>query len=277
MVTTLSFEEVMAVHDRLTEHFSETADPISPSGLKSPSLLHSAVSRQTTSLGGILKYPEPRLNAASLLFGICMNHPFHNGNKRAALVSTIVHLDKNNYIPSDMSHQQIYDLLLGVADHALPRLDVRISRRVDPTKRFSKWTPDQEVAFIGHWLHAKTRITDKHERPCTFRQLRQLLGRHGVRFGTSKHNFIDIYYVESFEKRLFGVIPLGTRERTMKVQLSYAGENEQLSAKTVKMIRDRCSLTELDGVDSRSFYGDEDRIDMVLNSYRSILKKLART
>ena len=32
-------------------------------------------------------------------FGICCDHPFHNGNTRTALVTMLVHLDNNQQIP----------------------------------------------------------------------------------------------------------------------------------------------------------------------------------
>lgn len=61
-------------------------------------LLESAVARQFVGFGGELKYPSPIYNAATLTYGITSNHPFHNGNKRAALVAMLCHLDKNSLI-----------------------------------------------------------------------------------------------------------------------------------------------------------------------------------
>jgi len=73
--------------------FAGTGDPIAPPGVRSMTLLESAVSRQHTALGGRLKYADPVSSAATLLYGICSDHPFHNGNKRTALVAMLVHLD----------------------------------------------------------------------------------------------------------------------------------------------------------------------------------------
>jgi hypothetical protein len=42
------------------------------------SLLGSAVSRQESGYGSLLKYHDPILNAATLLYGLCNDHQFHN-------------------------------------------------------------------------------------------------------------------------------------------------------------------------------------------------------
>lgn len=55
----LSIDNVKQIHDILVQDFSNTKDPILPSGVKSEDLLASAVSRQETSLNGLLKYQEP--------------------------------------------------------------------------------------------------------------------------------------------------------------------------------------------------------------------------
>src|SRR5215472_1749929 len=91
----LNVAEVEAIHHALVRHFQESGDPITPAGVKDRALLESAVSRQVVGSTDNLKYREPRANAATLLYGLCMNHAFHNGNKRTALVGCLEHLDGN--------------------------------------------------------------------------------------------------------------------------------------------------------------------------------------
>ena len=100
---TLSAEDVLQIHEILVADFQESGDPISPPGVRSVSLLQSAVGRQTTGIGSVLKYPDPIFNAATLLYGLCNDHPFHNGNKRTALVAALVHLDRNKFTLYDTS------------------------------------------------------------------------------------------------------------------------------------------------------------------------------
>ncbi|MEQ1694067.1 MAG: type II toxin-antitoxin system death-on-curing family toxin [Gemmatimonas sp.] len=115
---TLTASDVLAIHETLAADFAAAADPISPAGIKSHDLLESAVSRQFTGYDSRLKYNTPTSNAASLTFGICCNHPFHNGNKRTALVSLLCHLDRNDLaIDHTTTHDDLYAFMLKVASH----------------------------------------------------------------------------------------------------------------------------------------------------------------
>jgi death-on-curing protein len=114
----LTNEEVLSIHGELVEDFIRSNDPIEPSGIKSHHLLESAVARQLTSLGGEMKYSDPVANAASLCYGVCSNHPFHNGNKRTALVSMLCHLDRNGLtLTESVTQSELYSFMLKVASH----------------------------------------------------------------------------------------------------------------------------------------------------------------
>ncbi|MBD2958424.1 type II toxin-antitoxin system death-on-curing family toxin, partial [Burkholderia pseudomallei] len=95
-IRTISSDEVLSIHELLALDMANSGDAISPAGVKNEVLLHSAVGRQTTGFGDKLKYNTVEANAATLCYGICCNHPFHNGNKRTALVAMLSHLDRND-------------------------------------------------------------------------------------------------------------------------------------------------------------------------------------
>ena len=82
LVGMLSVEDVVFIHERLCADFAQTADPIDPPGIRSMDLLASAVARQESGFGDELKYHEPVLNAATLLYGICNGHPAMGTNAR---------------------------------------------------------------------------------------------------------------------------------------------------------------------------------------------------
>src|SRR5262250_3424596 len=120
-VETLASHDVLRIHERLVLDFSGTADPIEPPGVRSEALLESAVGRQHAGLGSQLKYPAVGENAATLLYGICMDHPFHNGNKRTALVSMLAHLDRNHRTLFGVSQDDLFNLMIAVASHSITR------------------------------------------------------------------------------------------------------------------------------------------------------------
>src|SRR5438105_4615900 len=82
-------------------------------------LLESAVGRQWVGFGDRLKYPNPVENAATLAYGLCCDHAFHNGNKRTALVAMLVHLDRNKWSLFEVGQNALYALIIDVAEHTL--------------------------------------------------------------------------------------------------------------------------------------------------------------
>ena len=68
-------------------------------GLRDEGLLHSAVSAPQATWGGEPLFKDVVDVAAAYLFYICRNHPFNDGNKRAALASCLVFLEQNGLLP----------------------------------------------------------------------------------------------------------------------------------------------------------------------------------
>lgn len=279
---TLSEHAVRGIYDHLVLFsMDDLEDPIDPVGIKSHDLLSSAVGRQFTGLGDNLKYGEPRANAAALFYGLCNNHPFHNGNKRTALVSCLVHLEENGLIPrQEVTFKNFEDLVKATAGHWLPELDsiakiVRKDAVLHKSLALNRITADQEVLLITEWLKRNTRPVDKRERPLTFRQLRKILCRFECEFEDPKKNFIKIRRVVSVRKSFLGVYYPTTAVLTKA--LSYPSEHFQLTPNSIREIRQELQLTENDGVDSRTFYDFDGTVDSLLCQYRGLLKRLART
>ncbi len=80
----------------LCKDFAPSSDPIFPPGVKSEALLESAVNRQQSGWGDYFHTTIPSV-MPTLTYGICSNHPFHNGNKRTSLVAMLAHLDTDDF------------------------------------------------------------------------------------------------------------------------------------------------------------------------------------
>ena len=65
--------------------------------LRDQGLLESAVARPQASAFGADAYPNLVTKAAALLHSLVLNHPFVDGNKRTAILATLVFLDLNGY------------------------------------------------------------------------------------------------------------------------------------------------------------------------------------
>lgn len=88
-------------------------------GLRDESLLESAVAAPQATYGGHSVYTDLIEVAAAYLFYLCRNHPFLDGNKRAALGACLVFLRLNGHQPSPDS--DAWETL--VLDVAASRLD----------------------------------------------------------------------------------------------------------------------------------------------------------
>ena len=140
----LSPSDVMEIHHELVDFFQHDGDPIEPAGARDPGLLESACERPKTALGGHEKYTTVDDKAAAFFHSLVANHPFHNGNKRTALVSTVWFLDQNGKgIHADDS--EWFDFVTAVADGRVPGSD-------RPAKT------DDLVAQIRSWLSGHSRV-----------------------------------------------------------------------------------------------------------------------
>lgn len=99
----LSLDEVLAIHEQLIEVFG------GPAGVRDMGMLESALYRPQTG------YYDDILHMSAALFeSLLMNHPFVDGNKRAAFFVTDTFLRLNGYrieVDSKAAHNFIIGLL----------------------------------------------------------------------------------------------------------------------------------------------------------------------
>ena len=265
MIQKLNTNEVMAIYYVVVSDFADSGDPVSPIGVKSQHLLESTVSRQFTSYEGIEKYSTPVSNAATLAYGICCNHPFHNGNKRTALVSMLCHLDKNDMtFKEEIAQKELYDFMIDIAGHEL------VSR--NGSGDYS----DEEIQKIAKWLRKWTRRVAHDERIITCRELRAILRKHGFDLENHDSNHIEVV---RYKRPALSYIGLAKstprRERVMRIP--YPRDGAQVGRNTLRDLRDKCELTDRFGVDSEAFYAKVRPADFFVNKYRKTLRSLART
>jgi prophage maintenance system killer protein len=259
----LDKEEILQIYDRLVRDFSKSDDPISPIGVRDHGLLASAISRQHVGMGGVRKYPDALSNAATLGFGICNDHPFYNGNKRTALVSILVHLDKNKLCLWYVDQNDLYEFMIAVADHGIAewvseRLEVEIDFRAGEDDS------DTEVRMMTKWLTKYAQPVRRGEEQVTYRELRKILRRFGFELRNPGNSFIHVVSNDiSGSSRNIDSIP-------------YPGNNRTVEIGVVKRVRERCRLTEENGIDSDVFYGKYwTPVDEFINTYRLALRRLS--
>jgi death on curing protein len=89
-------------------------------GVRESALLESAVAAPQASFGGKSPYKDLTEIAAAYLYYLCQNHPFVDGNKRAALGACIVFLRLNGIEPK-ADGPEWEELVLAIAAGSLDR------------------------------------------------------------------------------------------------------------------------------------------------------------
>ena len=108
----LTLDEVLAIHDRLIEAFGGAE------GVRDLGLLESALYRPQTG------YYEDIIQMSAALFeSLLMNHPFLDGNKRAAFFATDTFLRLNGYrIEADT--KSAYSFIISLLESKAVQMDV---------------------------------------------------------------------------------------------------------------------------------------------------------
>jgi death-on-curing family protein len=87
MVKRISSARIVELHHELVDVFRHSGDPISPPGVKDANNLERAVTRPWTVVAGEEAFRGLEKKAAILAWSLVCYHPFHNGNKRTAILA----------------------------------------------------------------------------------------------------------------------------------------------------------------------------------------------
>ena len=104
----LTAEQILFIHYRLIEETGGSH------GIRDIALLQSAIARPQASFDNNDLYPDLFTKAASLMHSIIKNHPFIDGNKRTAITSASIFLQRNNYILT-ASNKELEQFTLKIA------------------------------------------------------------------------------------------------------------------------------------------------------------------
>lgn len=88
-------------------------------GIRDEGLLDSALSAPFQSFGGQTMFPSMQQKAARLCYGLVMNHPFVDGNKRVGAHIMLTFLAMNG-IELRYTQKELYETILSVAVGEIP-------------------------------------------------------------------------------------------------------------------------------------------------------------
>jgi death-on-curing protein len=87
----------LSVEDVLLLHSDTMSQEGGLSGIRDRGLLDAAVAMPRQQFGGEYLHPDVPAMAAAYLYHLAQNHPFHDGNKRVAVMAAYVFLDVNGW------------------------------------------------------------------------------------------------------------------------------------------------------------------------------------
>lgn len=253
---TLNWREVLDAHFLVAEFFAAEGGGLGGLGPRDRdgALLQSALARQFVGFDGVQKWHDHHQIAATALFGLIKNHPFHDGNKRTALLSVLHLLEKQGYT-ANVRKREFERLTVAIAGNRH-----RQNSRSKSLRNASMAGDDAYIAYIASELKQMTRRLDRSHHKLTYRQLNGLIKAHGYEMRNPYRNRINIFRIG--DNRSVG-------------RIGFPGMSKEVAKGEIKNTRKLCHLTEKDGFDSKAFYNGAGGMDSLLLEYAKPLRRLA--
>jgi death-on-curing protein len=268
-IRTLTCEEVIQLHHLLSNHpeILKITEAIYPPGVKDINLLESAVARQMTGIEEYTKYDTVYSNCATLVYGVACNHPFHNGNKRAALLSLIKHLYRNGLILNNIDNDTIYEFLTNIAAGTLKEYAYRNNRTIYKSVYKKQEGVEADIAFIERWIRNYSTIRNNFDKPIKWGELLRKLEKFKIKCHIDKkHGKIHLV------KETFKFLGLTIKE----TKNTYPYKGEKCTRSLIKEIRKDFCLSSFDGVDSANFYDENAFLNQEIITYKKAIYMLSK-
>jgi death-on-curing protein len=193
------------------------------------------------------------------MYGLIMNHPFHDANKRTAFLTALLHLQKIGRTPT-IEGQKFEDFTVAIADHKLDQYEFY--------GRKGGAKDEMDIAAIAHFLRRNSRDIDLKFKFITYNRLKTIIGRHGLILDNQEHNRIDVIKIREEDGRV-----LSKPVRITKI--GFHGWKNEVSPKDIHILRLAAKLDVGDGYDSQSFFNGVESPLNLIRKYQEPLKRLA--
>ena len=260
----IGIHDVLRAHFLIVDYFYDKGG-MGGIGPRDANLLHSAVYRQFTGYAGKEKWKTPFERCATLIFGLVKDHPFHDANKRTALLVLLYFLSSIKRVP-DIDHKELDQFVIDIAES-----------RLNKYARFQSFlteSSDPEIEFIADFLKRNSRKMEKQApASITFRELDECLRPHGFCL-MPNGNDVKVCRIETVRS----LNPFSKERKTKYVsilQVSFPGWKRPVGKKTVSKIREEANLTAEKGFDSKTFFDGADPLNALIAEYAGPLERLA--
>jgi death-on-curing protein len=206
---TVGLHNVLSAHFLIVDYFAEKNYGIGGIGPRSVDLLHSALSRQFTGYDGVRKWKGLYETSATLLFGLIMNHPFHDANKRTALLAILYLLHRKKYV-IELPQKKLDALVVAIAENTLESYFEKDARHLRKLELLGgQANTDATIHVVADFFRRNTRRRDDSARTVTYSQLSRALKRHGCELRHPSGNYINVVRIEP--AKAGGFLGIGAR------------------------------------------------------------------
>ena len=261
----INIDDVLKAHFFICDYFFEVGDQVEISGPKDKNLLLSAIMRPLVGFDGFIKWKDMYEQVATLFYGLVMNHPFHDGNKRTAILITLFYLYKMKRWPT-VSQKKIEEITISTA-----------CNKLESKPEFQKYQKracnihDRRVYFIADFLKCNTRKEDHRIYLITYRQLNTLLREHNIELKHPEGNHINVIKYEEKRKGFFGSKTI-LEKRIARI--GFPGWTKEICNKDIDIVREAANLTPEKGIDSQVFFKHSDPMPAIISHYHKLIYRL---
>lgn len=243
-------DDVLRAHYLMTDYFQAEGEQVLY-GVKSVNLLYSAIARPETSYSNQAKWKTPLEKCATLFYGLVKNHPFHDGNKRTALLIALYNLQQIHRIPT-APQSDFERLTVNTAASQLSKY-----------KQYKKYkdSPNADVYTIANLFRRYTKKSDRRFYSLTFKELNQRLQPYGYVLDNPDKQYITLYKkATTFTKK--------PRQVYIR-QIGFPGWSKQVNEKAMK-----CILNDIGVQDTYNFYQGGEPLYKLIDDYNGPLRRL---
>ena len=265
---TLGIHEVIKAHFLIADFFYQEGEGIGGIRPRDESLLHSALYRQHVGFGGVTKWTDVFDIAATLMFGIIKDHPFHDANKRTSFLSVLYYLYKKGFTPTIKS-KEFEDFTVKISENRLKNF-----KSYKPLVKSGETEP--EIIIISKYLKSNTRKIDARYYTVTYRQLNSLLKNYDCFLDNPSGNHIDV--MKNIKKKRLYLKKLKRREvieAHRVAQIGFPGWTKQVGKGAINTVRNKTKLTPENGIDSQAFFKGLEPMSELIAHYQNPLRSLA--
>lgn len=263
-IRVLTSERILEIHEAVSAFLAE-ADPMRVAlGVRDPSLLESAVSRQFMGSVGEISSADPREKTAMLVTGLLEERPFHDACAATAFLAGLVHLDDNGFVPNKVSFDEHHRVFAALWEGRPEDLGSRKGQ-----------ADDSSALRLYRWLLENTRRGEAGALPLAVSHLQRRLEALGFALEQAEEGASRLLSVgrlgEEREKRLFGLGGSRTVAKVTPVHgFSLPEDAALVPARTVRDLARACGLEEADLLDAQA------RLDSLLRQHATLVQRLAR-